>query len=262
MCLILFAIGQHPDLPLVVAANRDEFYQRPTRAMHWWSSPEILAGKDEQSGGTWLGVTRDGQVAAVTNFRDGQPERGDWSRGQLPVQALTENSDQLDQHLRDTTDRFAGYNLFRVDARQGWYFSNRDSHPGRTLHRGVYGLSNHLLQSPWPKLVRLRKTLHDRLHDTPQSQLHDVLIDALMDTTPAPDAFLPDTGIGLERERFLSSPFIRSETYGTRATTIVSVHRDGTVSVTEQGWLRGGERGERQVFTWQREAASHSAGSD
>lgn len=252
MCLILFSINQHPDLPLVVAANRDEFYDRPTASMHWWSSPTMLAGKDQLSGGTWLGVSRSGAVAAVTNVRDGQPEKGAKSRGLLPIWALEQDRPTLDGTLRASTGDFAGYNLLRVDSDGGWYFSNRDSHPGRQLFRGVYGLSNHLLQSPWPKLIRLRATLQARLHDTSLEDLHDRLIVALMDNTPAPDAFLPDTGISLETERFLSSPFIRSEAYGTRATTIISVHRDGTINVTEQNWLRGGTPGERQTFSWQR----------
>lgn len=252
MCLILFSINQHPELPLVVAANRDEFYDRPTTSMHWWSSPDMLAGKDELSGGTWLGITRSGTVAAVTNVRDGLPEKGALSRGLLPIWALDKEAGELDRTLHQTTEQFAGFNLIRVEADEGWYFSNRDSHPGRQLHRGVYGLSNHLLQSPWPKLVRLRATLYRRIHDTPVETLHSQLIEALMDNTPAPDAFLPDTGVSLDTERFLSSPFIRSETYGTRATTIVSVHRSGLIEVTEQSWLRGGTPGERQTFSWQR----------
>ncbi|ENO16842.1 NRDE family protein [Marinobacter nanhaiticus D15-8W] len=252
MCLILFAIDQHPDLPLVVAANRDEFYDRPTRAMHWWPSPDILAGQDKQSGGTWLAVTRSGNVAAVTNFRDGQPGKGAWSRGQLPLWALTAEQAELERRLGESQHQFAGYNLVWATSADGWYYSNRDSHPGRGLHRGTYGLSNHLLQSPWPKLVRLRKTLTQLMHEAPAEELHESLTQALMDTSPAPDTYLPDTGVGLETERFLSSPFIRSDTYGTRATTIVSVHGDGRVNVTEQAWLREGATGERVSFSWNR----------
>ncbi|WP_407657860.1 NRDE family protein [Marinobacter bohaiensis] len=250
MCLILFAIDQHPDLPLVVAANRDEFYERPTEAMHWWSAPEILAGRDSRSGGTWLAITRDGSVAAVTNVRDGRPEAGERSRGNLPIAALERNTGDLKRELDASHAQFAGYNLVRANGQRGWYYSNRDSHPGRTLFRGAYGLSNHLLQSPWPKLVRLRHSLVKHMRETPVADLHDALIEALMDTTPAPDAFLPDTGVGLERERFLSAPFIRSEHYGTRATTIVSVHRNGEIQVTEQNWRARGETGPRQTFRW------------
>lgn len=252
MCLILFAIDQHPELPLVVAANRDEFYDRPTHTMRWWSSPDILAGQDALSGGTWLAVSRSGEVAAVTNFRDGQPGKGTLSRGQLPLWALTMNQEALEEKIGESEDQFAGYNLLWMSPTTGWYHSNRDSHPGRWLPRGTFGLSNHLLQSPWPKLVRLRKTLTELMHEVPSADLHAPLIEALNDTSPAPDAFLPDTGVGLETERFLSSPFIRSETYGTRATTIVSVHRDGQVNVTEQGWLRDGAIGERTSFSWNR----------
>lgn len=258
MCLIAFSVGQHPDYPLVVAANRDEFFRRPTAAMAWWPSgdtPPVLAGRDLLSGGTWLAVTPCGEIAAVTNVREGSAETGRISRGELPLRALCEPEHQLQQQLTEQQADYSGFNLIRLNVDGGWYFSNRDAHPGRHLHRGTYGLSNHLLQSPWPKLLRLRNAVADTLAATPAGAaegLHQALIPLLKDTTPAPDRDLPDTGVGLETERFLSSPFIVGSDYGTRATTVVSVSRSGEVRVTEQSWLPMGQAGEQRQFCWQR----------
>ncbi|MDX1635647.1 MAG: NRDE family protein [Marinobacter sp.] len=254
MCLILFALQQNRHYPLVVAANRDEFYQRPTCAMHWWPERDLLAGRDQRSGGTWLAVRRDGLVTAVTNVREGSQAEAARSRGELPLRACELNPADLGEELVETGGVYGGFNLVRLDASDGWYFSNRDSHAGRHLHRGLYGLSNHLLQSPWPKLIKMREELGELLSGKPpltEKQLHDTLIEQLQDSTPAPDHLLPDTGVGIETERFLSSPFIRGDGYGTRATTIVTRSADGQVMVSEQTWLPQGRPGERQTFQWQ-----------
>lgn len=258
MCLIAFSLGQHPDYPLVVAANRDEFFRRPTAAMDWWQGaeqPPLLAGRDLLSGGTWLAVSRDGRIAAVTNVREGTAEPGRLSRGELPLQALRLPGAELEKQLMHRQDDYSGFNLIHLNAQSGWYFSNRDAHPGRKVHRGTYGLSNHLLQTPWPKLLKLRNAMSHTLAGTPAGSsepLHNALITLLQDTTPAPDRDLPDTGVGLETERFLSSPFIAGSDYGTRATTIVSVSRSGEIRVTEQSWNPMGTPGERRQFCWQR----------
>ncbi|MDC0664061.1 NRDE family protein [Marinobacter sp. SS21] len=259
MCLIIVSIGQHPDFPLVVAANRDEFHQRPTAAMDWWPQPDLLAGRDLKSGGTWLAVDRSGNVAAVTNVREGTPETGRHSRGELPLQALTTATETLQGRLMDHQDDYSGFNLIRLSSEHqgsGWYYSNRDAHPGRHLHRGSYGLSNHLLQSPWPKLLRLRNAVAATLAShaaQPTTSLHRQLVGQLQDTTPAPDHVLPDTGVGLATERFLSAPFILGPHYGTRATTVVTVRRDGEVAVTEQSWSPTGDAVGTRQFCWQRE---------
>lgn len=255
MCLIAFAIQQHPQYPLVVAANRDEFFQRPTAAMDWWPGQDLLAGRDLSSGGTWLAITRDGRVAAVTNVREGSPEPGRITRGQLPLLALSDLAVvQADLHCSQGS--YAGFNLVTLTDSAGWYFSNRDAHPGRHLHRGVYGLSNHLLQSPWPKLLRLRDgfaaTLRQDRGQNPQ-RLHQALTGLLQDDAPAADRDLPDTGVDIATERMLSSPFIRGEAYGTRATTVVTVASSGEILVTEQSWQPGGHPGEQRQFRWQRE---------
>lgn len=258
MCLILFALDQHPEFPLVMAANRDEFYRRPTAAMHWWKEPAVLAGRDLESGGTWLSVTQSGTITAVTNVREGSGETGRNSRGELPLMAQDMPPPVLHRHLADNSQLYSGFNLIQMvpsaSASSGWYYSNRDAHPGRSLFRGCYGLSNHLLQSPWPKLVRLREHLKQTLaqHSAEETgQLHNCLLDLLQDKTPAPDHLLPDTGIDREFERFLSSPFITSDYYGTRASTIITVSRTGVVQVTEQTWEPEGIMGARANFRWQ-----------
>ena len=149
MCLIVFSIKQHPAFPLVVAANRDEFFHRPTAAMDWWHSEtagrDVLAGRDLQSGGTWLAVDEDGAIAAVTNVREGSQVTGAHSRGELPLMALADNSDALAARLQTRKSDYSGFNLVRLSGHSGWYYSNRDAHPGRHVHRGTYGLSNPLL---------------------------------------------------------------------------------------------------------------------
>ncbi len=268
MCLIAFTLGQNRHYPLVVAANRDEFFDRPTSTMEWWSSAShplvkepLLAGRDLRAGGTWLAVSADGVVSAVTNVREGTQEDGAVTRGELPLHALQHSPGTLQQNLAAEASRYSGFNLITLNPQQdngagpaGWYFSNRDAHPGRTLHRGSYGLSNHLLQTPWPKLLRLRQRVTDTVaRASVQSEpLHQALINHLIDSSPAPDHLLPHTGVGLDIERSLSPAFIVGEHYGTRVTTIVTVAIDGEIRVTEQTWKPGGERGECRQMCWQR----------
>jgi uncharacterized protein with NRDE domain len=255
MCLIVVSIAMDPRYPLVVAANRDEFFSRPTRTLHWWEEREILAGRDEKSGGTWLAVSPDGRVAAVTNVREGTAETGHRSRGELPLMALDQDVSHLEASLAGNLAQWSGFNLVVMSAADGWYFSNRDAHPGRQLHRGIFGLSNHLLETPWPKLLRLRNAVGAQLssHRGTTDELHHQLIETLRDDTPAPDHELPDTGVGLDTERFLSSPFVKGEHYGTRASTIVTLDRDNEVTVTEQTWLSEGHASSQQQFQWQRQ---------
>jgi|SRR5690554_5307969 len=257
MCLIAFTLGQNAHFPLVVAANRDEFFGRPTAAMQWWTTDqgtEVLAGRDLQSGGTWLAVSRDGKVTAVTNVRKRIEKAGLRSRGELPLRALQEPLPDLQIRLHDEAERYAGFNLVSLTDTAGWYYSNRDTHPGRHIHRGLYGLSNHLLQTPWPKLLRLRQQVGETVTATSGDAkiLHAKLMALLQDTTPAPDHLLPDTGVPPDMERLLSSPFIIGDNYGTRATTIVSVSSCGNIAVSEQSWLPGAKSGEYRHFNWQR----------
>lgn len=257
MCLIAFTLGQNRHFPLVLAANRDEFFDRPTRPMDWWTTStgkSVLAGLDLRSGGTWLGVTEEGSISAVTNVREGSGAHARRSRGELPPRALAEPQQTLFRDLSDNPNYYAGFNLIRLDTDGGWYFSNRDAHPGRQVYQGAFGLSNHLLQTPWPKVLRLRQSVADTVmtSGTDTGALHEQLITLLQDPTPAPDHLLPDTGVGLENERFLSSPFIVGENYGTRATTVVTISAGGQVTVTEQNWGPMAEKRECRQFGWQR----------
>lgn len=257
MCLIAFSLGQSRRFPLVVAANRDEFFRRPTEPLGWWetdSGTRVLSGRDLVSGGTWLAISPEGRITAVTNVREGSREAGHASRGELPLRALRESEAQLQSSLINSSARYAGFNLVHLSESSGWYFSNRDAHPGRRIYRGTYGLSNHLLQTPWPKLVHLREAVGNTVKSARGSAdaLHQDLARLLQDTTPAPDHLLPDTGVGRETEKFLSSPFIPGTEYGTRATTIVSISANGEILVSEQNWDPKGCPAEYRVFDWQR----------
>src|SRR5690554_6752901 len=180
---------------------------------------------------------------------------GRQSRGELPLKALALPRSQLQTDLNAEPGRYAGFNLVSLSGTGGWYYSNRDAHPGRQVFRGVYGLSNHLLQTPWPKLLRLRTAVGHCVEraGADVDRLHQQLILLLKDSNPAPDHELPDTGVGIDTERFLSSPFIHGEHYGTRATTVVTVSRDGEIRVTEQSWAPFSSPLEQRQFSWQRQ---------
>jgi uncharacterized protein with NRDE domain len=241
MCLIVFSYRQRDDYPLVLAANRDEFYQRPTAALDYWKDrPDILAGRDLQGNGTWLGITRSGRMAAVTNYRDpavqlnGAPSRGllvsDFLAGALPAEAYLEK-------IRRTGDRYNGFNLLLGDESGLWYYSNR----GTGIHEltpGLYGLSNHLLNTDWPKLTKARVALGHLLACGGPLDIRGVL-HLLQDRIPAPDADLPDTGVGLDWERVLSSVFITGENYGTRSSSVLSMENSGWISFLERPFEPG-----------------------
>lgn len=252
MCLMLFALQQHPRFPLVLAANRDEFHARPTRAMHWWGDRDLLAGRDELSGGTWMGVTREGWVAAVTNYRSGRPEKAPRTRGELPLKALaTDDLGAFTDSLARDAECYGGYNLILLDRDGGLYSSNRDNVTFRRLYRGHFGLSNHLLQTAWPKVKCGRSALQRAMLGAPTTEtLHDQLLAVLGDTRQAPDEALPETGVGLETERFLSPMFILGPGYGTRASTVITRDEEGVVTVSEISFGPNGERQGEQRFQW------------
>ena len=243
MCLILIAHDAHSDFPLVIAANRDEYYQRPTaRAGFWQDHPRILAGRDLECMGTWLGVTRGGRFAALTNFRDPRERKTDApSRGQLVSDYL--KSDQRPrEYLEDIAMqalRYNGFNLLAGDIDGIFYFSNR-AESVQQLSPGIHGLSNHLLDTPWPKVERGKRRLQAALAGEPDAE---TLLDLLHDRELAPEGELPDTGIGLEMERVLSPALIVSQQYGTRSSTAVLFGEDGGVSFAERTILPGGNTG-------------------
>jgi uncharacterized protein with NRDE domain len=240
MCLILLAWHAHPDYPLVLAANRDEFFARPTAPAAWWPSPAMLAGRDLEAGGTWLGVTRDGRIAALTNYRDPTSQRADApTRGTLVPAALT-GSIPVHARLSElhrTAARYNGFNMLFSDSTQ---LASYESVPDRSrvLGPGVYGLSNHLLDTPWPKVVTAKAALGSALAQLPE---HRELLALLRDEARPDDALLPRTGVSLSWERLLSSAFIRAPGYGTRSSSIVVMDRGGQVRFREWTWNEQGE---------------------
>jgi uncharacterized protein with NRDE domain len=233
VCTLLFAWQVDPARPLVVAANRDEFYARPTAAAGFWAdAPQLLAGRDLQAGGTWLGVTRDGRFAALTNVREpGVPTPPHApSRGRLVADFLLARGAPEDYLAGLRPADHAGFNLVVGDGRSLWYLSNRAG-PARALGPGVYGVSNAALDTPWPKVVRGRERLAALVAGGADTR---ALLDLLEDRAPAADAELPDTGVGLAMERLLSSLFIASPAYGTSSSTALVIHRDGALEFRER----------------------------
>lgn len=247
MCLILLAINSHPQYPLVIAANRDEFYARPTKTMHWWQeAPRLLAGQDRQNGGTWFGLTRNGRLAAVTNYREGGASRPDRpSRGILPRDYLLESRTEWNGWLQQNAFRFNGFNLLFGNWNALHWYSNRSDQTAPTrLEDGIHGLSNSLLDTPWPKVQRGRRELTE-LVQRPDFNARQ-LLELLQDDTPGAPADLPDTGIGEVWEELLSPVFIRSDTYGTRASTALLIDRQQQARVIERSWSASGHFKDRQ----------------
>lgn len=234
MCLILFSYMQHPDYPLIVAANRDEFYDRPSLGAHfWYDAPHILAGRDIQHGGSWLGVTRQGRFAALTNYRDPATLRSDaLSRGFLVTDYLAGRLTPVEYiaSIAAESNRYNGFNLLVGDRSCLMYYSNRLSVP-LTVGPGIHGLSNHLLDTPWPKVELGRAMLRQVLD---QGFNSSAFFRMLQDSSQPDDNQLPDTGVGLAWERVLAPIFIAAENYGTRAMTLVTFRRDGLVRFIER----------------------------
>lgn len=235
MCLILFAWRAHEAFPLILAANRDEFYERPAAPADFWEeSPDLLAGRDLKSGGTWLGVTRQGRVAAITNYRDpaslkpGAPSRGEVVSGFLRGR---EGSEAYLDGLAPVAGRYNGFSLLLGDLSGLFVYSNRGAR--LAVEPGVHGISNHLIDSPWPKVVRGKAALAGLLGEA-EGPSPEVLLDLLADRSRPPDRELPDTGVGLEWERILSSLFIESPSYGTRCSTAMIVGKTGEATFVER----------------------------
>ena|SRR5438093_394376 len=242
MCLIVFAWQVVPHAPLIAAANRDEFYDRPTAAADWWPDhPQIYAGRDLRDGGSWMGVTRDGprgsRFAAITNIRSPEEKKLDApSRGTLVADYLAGEltPQQYVAQLADRADQFNGFNLLVAERDTLIWFSNRgqqDPRNGVPLAPGIYGLSNGLLDSAWPKVVRTKAQFASLIC---QCASEDAYFEMLADTTRAPDVRLPDTGVDLEWERILSSVCIESPSYGTRSSTLARLHTEAPALLHER----------------------------
>lgn len=252
MCLILLAWHSHPRFPLIVAANRDEFYRRRSASADFWGAhPQVLAGRDLEAGGTWLGITRQGRFAALTNYRDPSRHLADApSRGRLVSDFLC-GHDTIDAYLDSLQPSdYNGFNLLLGDKQQLVAFNNitQERHP---LAPGIYGLSNATLDTPWPKVDAGKTALADALTAMPDET---ALRHLLRDERIHPDTALPATGVSLEWERLLSAAFIRSPNYGTRCSTLIKVGKDGTATFDEQSWLPGGVAGPRRRFRFRRQA--------
>jgi uncharacterized protein with NRDE domain len=239
VCLILFANEASSRYQLVLAANRDEFYSRPTApAVFWEEAPDILAGRDLEGGGSWMGVTRSGKFAAVTNFRGSSKVWEDApSRGDLVSDFLMsgKSPDVFIDKLRTRARNYNGFNLLLGSAQSLWWYSNQyDEQPHRIVP-GIHGLSNHLLDTPWAKVKRGKRALEDLLVDE-RELTPEQIFPILEDPTPAADDELPHTGVGLELEKVLSAAFIRTQYYGTRSSSVLLVERTGNLTFVERSF--------------------------
>jgi uncharacterized protein with NRDE domain len=258
VCLALVALDAHPRFPLVIAANRDEFHARAATPAYWWEDG-TLAGVDLTAGGTWLGVNARGRWALVTNFREGVPRDPNApSRGSLVTRALAEAAPPLVCAAAIAADgvRYHGFNLLvgdvaiphasppprgRGETRESLrdyqgtaaYASNRAS-GALALGRGIHGLSNHLLDTPWPKLTRSKARFAACLAASDDGV--EPLFELLADRTQAEATALPVTGVAPEWERLLSSAFIVDSRYGTRCSTVLTIEHDGSARFVERGF--------------------------
>jgi uncharacterized protein with NRDE domain len=240
MCLLFLVWQHHPSYRLILLANRDEFYRRPSSpACFWRDSRELLAGRDEERGGTWLGIRRGGRWAALTNYRDPSASLEPTSRGTLVTQYLegAESPAEFTATLAGNGSRYSGFNIIVGDDRSASYYSNRGESP-QALGPGVYGLSNHLLDTTWPKITLGKRRLQSLLQQPIET---DALFNLLGDRTVAEDDALPDTGVGPEWERILSPAFITSSEYGTRSATVLLVSDQDEMLLEERSYVPDAE---------------------
>lgn len=250
MCLILFAWHAHPDYPLVLAANRDEFFARPTQTADAWpQSQAVVGGRDLEKGGSWLAVSAKGRLAAVTNYRDGtRAKRGSRSRGLLVSDFVLSDADAATYlaRVREEEARYDGFNLLVTANGELLHYAK----PGNivsSVEPGVHGLSNHLLDTAWPKVQRGKSALAALLRESGEG-LIDGLFEALSDTHVPSDDALPRTGVSLDWERLLSTAFIAAAEYGTRASTVVLTDRSGATTFVERNFGPGREVLEMRRF--------------
>jgi len=253
MCLIAFSYDDHPKYKLILAANRDEFYERPTRAARFWSEkPDILAGKDLKAGGTWMGIHKDGRWGALTNYRDPSIQKENPpSRGELVLNYLDEGHTAIDfiRSIELKSNAYNGFNLLLGDSSGIYHFSNQSE--GITMAKpGIHGISNALLDTPWPKLTLAKSGLKEII-SKPDFKREE-LFELLKNDAKAPDDKLPDTGIPYEWEKTVSAMFIKSQNYGTRCSTILLIDYDGEVEFTERRFIKNtGEALETNTFSFE-----------
>ena len=258
MCLLVLAWEAHPRYRLIVAANRDEFHERPAAPLQKWPAPnDMLAGRDLRANGTWLGLNRQRRFGVITNFRELQRPRPEApSRGALIPEYLggADNAAAFLTRLQPEAARYSGFNLLLADGDSLWYASNRAEQFARPLPPGVYGLSNEFLDTPWPKLVRVRRRFDAWLSDTTdaveQSNAAATGLFALLDdrTPVTADEQLPKTGVPPEWERVLSAPFVLNPDYGTRCSTVVLLEPSGAGYIAERRFdPKGAQQGQTEI---------------
>lgn len=252
MCLINFQFQNHPNYKLIIAANRDEFYKRPTAPTQFWDdNPDILAGRDLVGMGTWLGITKYGRIAALTNYRDpNEDQHNKTSRGHIVKDFLESSMPAADffTKLQNEKDTYAGFNFIAGTPEQLYYYSNIKDDVSH-ISQGIHGLSNEFLNSPWPKVVKGKERLAAYLRQNMIIKT-DPLFDIISDVEEAPDERLPDTGVGLDFERKLSPLFIKTPEYGTRCSTVLLVDRNNRVAFVERRFYKG-EFDNESRFTFQ-----------
>ena len=257
MCLILFALHSHPQYPLVLAANREERHARATAPMAPWADvPDLLAGRDLEAGGTWLGLHREGRFAAITNMREGVAttaalrSRGALTRDFLaPKSGHTLSAADYSQQVYAERAYYAGFNLLIGDDSGFWYCASAAA--PQLLTPGIYGLSNGLLDTPWPKVTRGKKALREIIErPADASSMRADLLALLSDHSQPLDHELPDTGVGLEVERLLGRCFISGAEYGTRASTALLIDRAGDAVIAEQNFGPNGVARELNSYRW------------
>ena len=247
MCLVVVAWKAHPDYKLIVAANRDEFHDRPSQNAHWWPDlPSVLGGRDLQAGGTWLAISKSGRFATVTNYREHQPARsGARSRGEIVTNFVTGESDAGSYVSSFAGENYAGVSVLVADTGNDndsiGYTSNR-SDEAVTLEAGVYGLSNASLDTPWTKLIRTKEALTALIESNNVNTTE--LLRLLADRTPAASSEVDNTELPFKLARALTAPFIVADTYGTRCSTVLIISNDGKTEFCErrfdpQGVARG-----------------------
>lgn len=240
MCLIAFSYKVHPSYPLIIVANRDEFYDRPTAAAHFWEDePEILAGRDLRQQGSWMGVSKNGRFAAITNYRDPRlPETGQLSRGEIVRLFLTttDSTDSFIQSLRAKRDLYGGFNVLLYDGKDMHHYNNiYDEH--RIVESGIHGVSNATFNTPWPKVNAAKRVLKNALDQDPIEV--NTLVSLLANVEIAQDEVLPNTGVGIHLERSLSAQFVKLPNYGTRCSTAIVFHNNEEIDFLERTYENG-----------------------
>lgn len=242
MCIVNFHFQDHPMYKLIVVANRDEYYERPTKSAHFWEDePNILAGRDLLQKGTWLGISKEGRFAAITNYRDpSMPETGRYSRGEIIRKYLTRGiePESFMNKLMKSRTNYGGYNIIFGNQNRLFHYNNILDE-SKIIDAGTHSVSNHSLNTPWPKVLKGKSNLQEYVQSHQENVHINDLFQIAADRSIAKDEELPHTGVGIEMERLLSPLFIKMENYGTRSSTILLIDKEDQVTFVERTFLDG-----------------------